>query len=630
MSTILVVDDMAVFREPIAASLRLAGYETVCAADGKVALAVVREQRIDLILLDMAMPEMDGLTFLRALRGDPQHRRLPVILLTAVTEKNYIVQAAKYGVFDCMLKSHFSIKELIARVKKHLGDPGVASAARSDAKPPRADVTSTGPSPASSPDAGKPQEPATPQAAAPVGTEAAKAAAGETPVASPVASLEGVKTIKDLKPIMRRSEIQEHLDNCGELKGMSPTVAQILTMTRQSQCSIEQVARAIRQDHAVALKVLKLANSTVYTRGEPVDSVQKAVMRIGLSQIRQVVLNISVIDRFSSEEQGKCISAPKFWEHSIACGLIAAEITRSLGNKDAQTDAAFTMGLLHDVGRLEYIEIFRDDYTRVLEAAKKLELPVEQVESRMLLINHADAMDRLLHAWGFPKDLINPIAFHHLSVGNIRRMAPHTLTEVATLALANRLAHALLLGNSGNLTIYPTEEFVAALKLDRDLIQRIEQDVPEQTDDIKYAMLARSNDESWPRLKDELQDRLTNRFRPIHVSAKPEFDAFRILCDRLRTTDEEPPNIGIIHMTHVRERVALTTKFKEAEAAAGDVALPVIILSPNGELQLEDRAMAGRAVQLLPSPTSLSRFLNAATQLLAGTDATRGDATRAA
>jgi len=310
-----------------------------------------------------------------------------------------------------------------------------------------------------------------------------------SPAESVADLLDGVQTVKDLKPIMTRSEIQELLDNCSELKGMSPTVAQILKLTQSPRCSIEQVVKVIKQDHAVSLKILKLANSSTYTRGEPVDTIQKAVLRIGLTQIRQAVLNISVIDQFSGEDQNVQLSTPKFWEHSIATGLITAEITHALSDKTSELDIAFTMGLLHDIGRIIYLEMLGEKYKAVLKAAEFLQVPLEQVESRMLLINYADAMDRILHKWKFPKDLVNPIALHQLSLGNIRRMAPNALNEVAALALANRLVHALLLGSSGNLSLYPTEEFVSLLRLKPDVIKRIEKEIPSQTDDIKFSML---------------------------------------------------------------------------------------------------------------------------------------------
>src|SRR5437762_713260 len=97
MKTILVVDDMAVIRDPIAASLRGAGYRTLCASNGKEALQTLRTENADLILLDVVMPEMGGLEFLHHLRGNPATAHTPVILLSAAEGKKDILDAAKYG-----------------------------------------------------------------------------------------------------------------------------------------------------------------------------------------------------------------------------------------------------------------------------------------------------------------------------------------------------------------------------------------------------------------------------------------------------------------------------------------------------------------------------------------------------
>ena len=184
-----------------------------------------------------------------------------------------------------------------------------------------------------------------------------------------------------------------------------------------------------------------------YTREQRLAILQ--LMRLRSWDAKVAAQRLAMLDRVlgqQADDQNKRLSTPLFWEHSIAGGLIASELTRHLDGKEPEIDAAFTMGLLHDVGRLVYADMFSETYTRVFEPAESLEAPVEQVESSLLLINHADAMDRVLHAWSFPKDLINPISLHHLPVGDIRRMAPHSLPQVATLALANGLAHVLLLG----------------------------------------------------------------------------------------------------------------------------------------------------------------------------------------
>jgi CheY-like chemotaxis protein len=127
MSTVLVVDDMPIFRDPLAASLRLAGYDTLCAADGAAALALARVRRPDVILLDVSMPVMDGFACLRDLRRDPKLADVPVILLTAASDRRFVLEAGKLGVKDYLLKSRFSLADLMARVGKY-AEPRPAAA----------------------------------------------------------------------------------------------------------------------------------------------------------------------------------------------------------------------------------------------------------------------------------------------------------------------------------------------------------------------------------------------------------------------------------------------------------------------------------------------------------------------
>ena len=119
-SKILVVDDQAVIREPIAASLRHAGYLTVCAANGADALVAARAERPDLVLLDLSMPEMDGLAFLKQFRADPVNAATPVIMLTASTDAKDAAEARQLGVREVMIKSQFSLLNLMDRISQQI------------------------------------------------------------------------------------------------------------------------------------------------------------------------------------------------------------------------------------------------------------------------------------------------------------------------------------------------------------------------------------------------------------------------------------------------------------------------------------------------------------------------------
>ncbi len=123
MSNILVVDDMAMCREPIAEVLRCHGHVVRCAADGAEALGVLSEQRTHLVILDVNMPDVDGLEVSEAMRRGPERREIPVIVLTDRTDREPITEAAQHGPQAYLSKKNFSVDTLLERIDTCLSTP---------------------------------------------------------------------------------------------------------------------------------------------------------------------------------------------------------------------------------------------------------------------------------------------------------------------------------------------------------------------------------------------------------------------------------------------------------------------------------------------------------------------------
>ncbi|HEV7731446.1 MAG TPA: response regulator, partial [Candidatus Binatia bacterium] len=104
MKTVLLVDDTEVIRVVVAAFLRRYACTVIEAVNGRLGLEKAREIKPDLILLDVEMPEMDGIEVLRNLRDDPETRAIPVIMLTAQSAKEVVMQAARHGVLAYIVK----------------------------------------------------------------------------------------------------------------------------------------------------------------------------------------------------------------------------------------------------------------------------------------------------------------------------------------------------------------------------------------------------------------------------------------------------------------------------------------------------------------------------------------------
>jgi DNA-binding response OmpR family regulator len=120
MKTILVVDDKSNVRTLVREYLTEAGFRVVTAENGQNALYAARQEKPDLILLDIMMPEMDGFEFIRAYRKESE---TPVILLTAKTEESDKVVGLELGADDYVTKP-FGMRELVARIRSVLRRAG--------------------------------------------------------------------------------------------------------------------------------------------------------------------------------------------------------------------------------------------------------------------------------------------------------------------------------------------------------------------------------------------------------------------------------------------------------------------------------------------------------------------------
>lgn len=124
MARILVVDDDPDVRRLVEMKLHLDGIETVSAGDGAEALEILGEQSVDLVVLDLMMPVMDGYEVCRRMQADPVLSSIPVIMLTARAQANDIEAGFDIGATDYIVKP-FSPRELLSRVRGVLLRAGV-------------------------------------------------------------------------------------------------------------------------------------------------------------------------------------------------------------------------------------------------------------------------------------------------------------------------------------------------------------------------------------------------------------------------------------------------------------------------------------------------------------------------
>jgi DNA-binding response OmpR family regulator len=117
---ILIAEDDSMLLNIVTEKLVKEGFEVIQAKDGEEALRKARTENPDLILLDVLMPVMDGVTMLKKLREEKKFVATPVILLTNVTYGPQIDEAIKHGVQDFMIKTNWKLDDVVEKIKQKL------------------------------------------------------------------------------------------------------------------------------------------------------------------------------------------------------------------------------------------------------------------------------------------------------------------------------------------------------------------------------------------------------------------------------------------------------------------------------------------------------------------------------
>jgi two-component system, chemotaxis family, chemotaxis protein CheY len=117
MRTVLTVDDSTSMRQMVKATLQSAGYDVVEAVDGQEALDYAREHAVDLVISDVNMPRMDGITLIGELRSLPAYRLIPMLMLTTESSVEKKMEGKRAGATGWIVKP-FNPTQLLATLKK--------------------------------------------------------------------------------------------------------------------------------------------------------------------------------------------------------------------------------------------------------------------------------------------------------------------------------------------------------------------------------------------------------------------------------------------------------------------------------------------------------------------------------
>ena len=117
MTKILVVEDEEILLTAVSEELKQEGFDVVGAKDGQEGVEKAGTEKPDLILLDLVMPRMDGITALKLLKENPATQTIPVVILTNLSDYDKVSDALALGAMDYLVKANYRLEELVNKIK---------------------------------------------------------------------------------------------------------------------------------------------------------------------------------------------------------------------------------------------------------------------------------------------------------------------------------------------------------------------------------------------------------------------------------------------------------------------------------------------------------------------------------
>ncbi len=252
--------------------------------------------------------------------------------------------------------------------------------------------------------------------------------------------------------------LQELLARTDGLPSLPAVALEVLRLCRADDATLDDLAKALSADPALAARLLRFANSSLYGNGDEVRTLQRATLVLGMKTVQLMSLSFSLVGAVPREGKSGNFDYERYWRRSLV-HAVSARALASLVGLPAQ-DEAFVGGLLGEIGQVVLARCLASEYEPVLRAAAQRGLgwPSAELERERLGFDHQDVGGALLHSWGLPA-LLELCVRHGQDPDGLPPGVPGEIVPLVRVhALAARITDLFTLAGGG-----PALERVCAL-----------------------------------------------------------------------------------------------------------------------------------------------------------------------
>lgn len=216
-----------------------------------------------------------------------------------------------------------------------------------------------------------------------------------------------VETVDRAKTIVDKA-----LTSIGDIATLPEVTIKIIHIVEDPKSTARDLHEVIKNDPALSVKVLKVVNSAFYGLPGQVASVDRAIILLGLSAVKNIAIAASIARLFKGKRISEQFSAADLWRHSVAVA-VAARALGKLSPHPVMLDELFVAGLIHDIGTLVERQAFPDEFSEIIRRCCETPQDFLACEREVIGADHQAFGVGLTTKWKFPRHLRAAVGFHH-------------------------------------------------------------------------------------------------------------------------------------------------------------------------------------------------------------------------
>ncbi|MDR1586706.1 MAG: HDOD domain-containing protein [Treponema sp.] len=280
-----------------------------------------------------------------------------------------------------------------------------------------------------------------------------------------------------------RNDLNDRIEEyIGNMPSLPTTVTKVLEICNNPQTSPADLNHVISLDPVLVGRVLKLINSAYYGLGQQVTNLARAIIMLGINTVKNLALSTAIMGNLSTNSDFSGLNMEGFWRHSLCVGVAAKLLAKQRGFDPKQIEEYFTVGLLHDIGKIPLNAVLSKEYMLTVSAADRERVSLFRAEEKTLGMNHCGVGAMIVKAWKLEGPVGETILNHH----NYAEYSGKYRDILFSVAAANRFAVVSEIGFSGDR--YPEKTgggIWEALDVPRDVFEGMSKTVNEEIEKAK-------------------------------------------------------------------------------------------------------------------------------------------------